>query len=654
MKVQKRVLDVDTTLQGERVGMTIDDSALAHIMSVLTDLYSDPEMAIIREYSTNALDAHVEAGVTRPIEVTTPTPLSPFLRIRDYGVGLDADGIREIYSRYGTSTKRSSNDVVGMLGLGCKSALTYTDQFTLTGIKDGRMVQVSVSRDEDGAGSMTIVADEATALDNGVEVVIPVKRSNAIESKATRFFSFWEKDTVLLNGVRPARIGESDGIWLDDRLLISTEAEQSTIVMGNVPYPWPDDVPGWSPQGSSYYSRPNVVAWVDIGDVAFTPSRESLQVTKQVRERLGKINKDVQEKLNASIEKQIAGASSASEAQRLLREGRAAGFNGTPIYDGREVVLSLTRSDVNPYPDDNNKSAYLVLNRAAYRHKANRTHHIELDSNYTWFNNFDHVALTPYKRQKLDIYVEQQGITLGSRLVFVDELRDDEEYWLNGHIVLDWNDVEAIKVPKDAATASKNDGRPRGSYDGRQDGTWQRGIQAETIDTSKPILWQHGNEWGVKGNIKSCGALIPDNATVIALAENRIGKFKRDFPTAQRIWECAKVEAEKWLNGLSEGELRAIQFARDKDSWLRSLKPEDVDDPAIKDAIQLANAPRLDAKLEKYYHACRYGEAPKPKKPLPAYHNRYPLLQSLQYVAGKDAAHVAIYLNAAYAAERGS
>src|SRR6476469_3924392 len=144
-------MDVTSTLQGVKISMKINEDALTHIMSFLTDLYSDPEMAVIREYSTNAYDAHVEGFVDRPIEVTLPTNLSPFFRVRDYGAGLDEDDIREIYSQYGASTKRESNDVNGMLGLGCKSALTYTDQFTLTGIKNGICTEVAISRDENGS-----------------------------------------------------------------------------------------------------------------------------------------------------------------------------------------------------------------------------------------------------------------------------------------------------------------------------------------------------------------------------------------------------------------------------------------------------------------------------------------------------------------------
>ena len=74
-------------------------------------------MAVLREVTTNALDAHVAAGVTRPSR-STPTELAPVLTIKDYGVGLSVEDIRNIFSQYGASTKRETNDQVGSLGLG--------------------------------------------------------------------------------------------------------------------------------------------------------------------------------------------------------------------------------------------------------------------------------------------------------------------------------------------------------------------------------------------------------------------------------------------------------------------------------------------------------------------------------------------------------
>ena len=168
--------DVTSNITGQKVAMSFDENSLVHIMSVLTDLYSDPMMAIIREYSTNAFDAHIAAGVDLPIEVYTPSDFSQFIRIKDYGIGLSLTDIEEIYSKYGASTKRETNDMVGMLGLGCKSALTYTNQFTLVSVKNGIKIQTLISRDENGSGSITIVNESLTDEPNGTEVVVPTKQ----------------------------------------------------------------------------------------------------------------------------------------------------------------------------------------------------------------------------------------------------------------------------------------------------------------------------------------------------------------------------------------------------------------------------------------------------------------------------------------------
>ena len=67
--------------------------------------YSNKELAPVREYSTNARDAHIQSGqAERPIEVTLPSQLSPELRIRDFGNGLTFEAIADVYFRYWKST----------------------------------------------------------------------------------------------------------------------------------------------------------------------------------------------------------------------------------------------------------------------------------------------------------------------------------------------------------------------------------------------------------------------------------------------------------------------------------------------------------------------------------------------------------------------
>ena len=102
--------------------MTIDPSGMAHVMAILTNLYANAPLAVLREYATNARDSHVAAGSDRPIEVDLPTDLNPSLVIRDFGVGLSEQEIIDVYARYGASTKRDTDDQVGAFGLGWRLA----------------------------------------------------------------------------------------------------------------------------------------------------------------------------------------------------------------------------------------------------------------------------------------------------------------------------------------------------------------------------------------------------------------------------------------------------------------------------------------------------------------------------------------------------
>lgn len=674
MKVHARVLEHEGNLGGEKIGMTIDDAAMQHIMSVLTDLYSDPELAVVREYSTNALDSHVEAGVKRPIEVTLPSALSPFFKVRDYGIGLDADGIREIYSRYGTSTKRQSDDVVGMLGLGCKSALTYTDQFTLTGIKDGRMVQVSIGRDEDGSGSMTIVADQATTLDNGVEVIVPAKRHNQFEGKAHDFFKFWQEGTVLVNGEQPKRI---DGRWITDRLLLATDAEPC-VVMGNVAYPIPDEderdqygrarrhTSGWTFGRASGYGQPtySAVCFVDIGDVQFTPSREALQMTKYTRATLDRLKQELQSKLDDSLAKQIEDAPTANDALRLHIEAKAIGLSRTVKYKGHDVPDRFNRwpsaNAAGVRPDETPANSYLLSGHSSYARKTGErsfTVDIEKGQRSAWFVNFDQKELTSYKREKLDVF---WGQTLKpdefrpSQLIFVKEMTADEKFWTAGAKVYDWADVDAIKLTKDTKAVNSS-GKPRGSYTARVGGRWTEAL-AETFDPKK-LLWTHGNRYMVESLRELRAGLIPDTFTIVGLPANRVDKFKRDFPEAKRVEDYVKELVAAYVKGISADDLAAVKFQRTYGSYLVGLDETKVDDPALKRHIIMAKRPVTPIlnKLNSLSHWLYASNAMKETtEPHPL--KKYPLLLADRRYGSKQIGkaeldHAYLYINAAYAAE---
>lgn len=644
MKVEERQMDVTSTLVGEKIGMTIDDSALQHIMSVLTDLYSDPEAAVIREYSTNALDSHIEAGVVRPIEVTLPTTLAPFFRVRDFGLGLDLEDIRNIYSRYGTSTKRESNDVVGMLGLGCKSALTYTDQFTLCGIKNGTKTQVSVSRDANGAGSMTIVSETQTNEPNGVEVIVPAKTGNRFEVKANNFFRFWKEGTVLVNGSEVARVG---GTWLTDDLLVSKDLDKSYIVMGNVPYPMPSE---YTIQNNNYY---RAAAFVDIGTVHFTPSREALQMTTKTKQTLDTVRTRIAAERDKAFQREIDTCSTKAEALAKYYELSRLGFQKNAEYRGKSMPVKLT-GKMNA-ASGMNETIFLKLDRFGYRGKKGSRYgsiHLTQETETFWVTNFPSDHMSPHKRIKMDILLTERGLSDKRYFIMIADSVVPEPEWIQKDRIIDWNDIDAIVVPKDKQI-QRRDGRPSGSYEAHVNGLNTKTLLAKDIDTKNPIFWARGNHYsGGKGQ-----AILKQefpNATFVFLPSNRIEKFKRDFPSAENIEKAAENLAKNWLKSLTPDQMFAMNLSSARSlGFYQSLEVSKVNDPELKKRITLSQIPSVSSLMAKLDLFRYYGAI------LPDFTDtvatKYPLIGTFTSYTVKDSRvknHIYIYVNAVYAAEK--
>lgn len=206
MKLDQKAFEVTSTLdsEGESSEMSIHKDSLQHIMDILTRLYPNPIKAVVREYATNALDSHIQAGQSKPIEIKLPTDLNPTLSIRDFGVGLSKDEILYQYSAYGFSTKRESNEQTGALGLGCKSALCVTSQFHLRSIKDGALVVALIGRNDKGSGTFKIVHESITEEENGVTISIPVPNGDitTYTKEAVEFFALIEPERYKLLNCR--------------------------------------------------------------------------------------------------------------------------------------------------------------------------------------------------------------------------------------------------------------------------------------------------------------------------------------------------------------------------------------------------------------------------------------------------------------------
>jgi hypothetical protein len=332
-----------STLAGETQRMTLDTNSLDHLMSVLTDLYSDPKLAVLREYSTNAYDATVDAGSAEPVRVTLPSSYSPNLVIQDFGIGMNTDEILHVYSQYGNSTKRESDEVTGMLGVGCKSGLTYTNSFIVTTVKNGVKTVANVTKNTDNIGEIQII-DTASSNDrNGTTIQIPVRANDvsAFSDLADTFFSYWTPGTVLVDGEAPTfwnADGEFTKVHSDNEVYYKQHnanwwSGNAYLVMGNVTYPL---------NISHEMRAADIVVFAPIGSVNFAPSREELSYRGKTDRYVESVANVISNEIIYLIDNAMNDATSKPEAMNIANRLRKApwfsggvGFtyNGEPVPD---------------------------------------------------------------------------------------------------------------------------------------------------------------------------------------------------------------------------------------------------------------------------------------------------------------------------------
>jgi hypothetical protein len=269
---------------------------------ILSDLYSDKPLAIVRELGCNAADSMVMAGkADQPFYVHLPNALEPWLTIQDFGTGISHKNIYDIYSTYFESTKSNTNDQIGCLGLGSKSPFCYTDNFTITSIVDGEKRIYNSYFNQNNTPTIALMSTEETTEGNGIAIQIPIKAVdfhvfNVAVQKAFRFFDV--KPTIeggTINWNIEAPIFEGDG-WLSYEKFTYGEAY---AVMGGVTYQI--STHHLESKHRDMINRAGLVLKFDMGELDFTPSRESLSydedTIKALNNKMEFIAKNFREKL---------------------------------------------------------------------------------------------------------------------------------------------------------------------------------------------------------------------------------------------------------------------------------------------------------------------------------------------------------------------
>jgi Histidine kinase-, DNA gyrase B-, and HSP90-like ATPase len=259
---------------------------------VLSDtLYQNKIGSIVREISCNAYDAHIMAGKTDvPFVVHIPDAFEPWFSVQDFGVGLSPEEIVNVFTVYFQSTKDNSNEAIGAFGLGAKTPFSYTDQFTVTSVKNGMRRIYNAYITDTGVPSIIEMDCGPTNDINGVEIKLSVKSGDFAKfrdevSKQLRFFKVKPQIKNCKNFQFPELM--AGNLVSNEHVSVSSKSpgygESSVyIIQGNVGYPL--DMSQAKEKLSkenlafiNYMNGHTTYIYFDIGQIGVTASREGVE-----------------------------------------------------------------------------------------------------------------------------------------------------------------------------------------------------------------------------------------------------------------------------------------------------------------------------------------------------------------------------------------
>lgn len=325
---------------------TIKVSAKAFAI-LSSGIYSDKIGSIIRELSTNAYDAHKEAGnLQTPFIIHAPSYFDPTFKLRDYGTGINPDKILEIYTTYFESSKNESNEYVGCMGLGSKTPLCYTDSFTVINYYNGVKYYYIIFLNERGFPSIRRINDIKTDEPNGLEISfgVSVDDCSKFVMKIEESFGWYDIQPTIINNdyinfKRPEYILKNEKWGI--RIQKPYEDCIKYAVMGNIGYPINmhsiEDL--LTSDAKSLLSSLSIDIFFNIGDFEVTTSRESISYTIETTQKISERLQNIANEIKDRVEKKLSGCNNLWDAITIydlffanLNNGDASSYrNNIPI-----------------------------------------------------------------------------------------------------------------------------------------------------------------------------------------------------------------------------------------------------------------------------------------------------------------------------------
>ena len=171
-------MTTSTFTDNDQIQAGIAEDGLALIMAALSDAYSRPEEAVLRELISNGIDAQLVNGADDPIEVALPDPDNQRVVITDHGAGMTRHVLDNNFSNYGASLKVADDAAIGKFGIGAKSIHAVTRQFLVRTTAVGTTIEALFSLNERDVPTHMILSEDHTGEPSGTTISIPLPEAN--------------------------------------------------------------------------------------------------------------------------------------------------------------------------------------------------------------------------------------------------------------------------------------------------------------------------------------------------------------------------------------------------------------------------------------------------------------------------------------------
>lgn len=244
-------------------------------------MYSNPILAICREISCNARDAHRESKKeNEPIHIHIPNYDEPFFKVRDFGPGISPDRMMNIFIKYTASTKRDDNIQTGGFGLGAKTPFSYSDSFTIVTNYNGKQYNYACFIDETKIGKLTLLSESDTKEVNGTTIIVPVKSKDfntflQYTEQATRY---WDVLPIIKGG--EINYKEISPIFKGDGWSINKSPDWSRsvkLITDGVEYPCDvTSLRSYADASIIDAARGDLLLYFGVGELSLSANREQI------------------------------------------------------------------------------------------------------------------------------------------------------------------------------------------------------------------------------------------------------------------------------------------------------------------------------------------------------------------------------------------